>query len=298
MPPGTPPTRPSVKREGESSSSVVSSSPQIARRPSHGSFADYSQSSHAHPQSHNPYLSSKPFYHRSPSQPSVSESAMRGGQATGYSMSGGLSGSYGTNDDWSSDTVVNLASASHVSSGSKPPPNGSHTEYNPYPSPRTTTHRPSFSGAGQQSLPPVPSFNSSSSPLNSKASPGYPQYAHYPHNPNNPFDQVLPRGLLYHIVDLYFDYIYALIPCLHKPSFMASLHDGREERQGEEEWIALVMAVLAGTLVQVPHAFLAIPKEEKKSLVEKCYAVVKAFLIKEFTEVTVSRCESPTYRSR
>lgn len=79
---------------------------------------------------------------------------------------------------------------------------------------------------------------------------------------------------------------------------MASLHDGREERQGEEEWIALVMAVLAGTLVQVPHAFLAIPKEEKKSLVEKCYAVVKAFLIKEFTEVTVSRCESPTYRSR
>jgi hypothetical protein len=127
--------------------------------------------------------------------------------------------------------------------------------------------------------------------MTNKTSPGYPQYAQYPHNPNNPFDQVLPRGLLYHIVDLYFDYIYALIPCLHKPSFMASLHDGREERPGEEEWIALVMAVLAGTLVQVPHAFLAIPKEEKKSLVERCYAVVKTFLFKDFTEVTVSRCE-------
>lgn len=78
---------------------------------------------------------------------------------------------------------------------------------------------------------------------------------------------------------------------------MASLHDGREERPGEEEWIALVMAVLAGTLVQVPHAFLAIPKEEKKGLVERCYAVVKAFLFKDFTEVTVSRCEYCVGRS-
>ena len=73
---------------------------------------------------------------------------------------------------------------------------------------------------------------------------------------------------------------------------MASLHDGREERPNEDEWIALVMAVIAGTLVQVPHAFVAIPKEEKKALTERCYAQVKSFLYKDFTEVTVSRCES------
>jgi hypothetical protein len=72
---------------------------------------------------------------------------------------------------------------------------------------------------------------------------------------------------------------------------MASLHDGREERPNEEEWVALVMAVVAGTLVQVPHAFVAIPKEEKKVLTHRCYALVKEFLNKDFTEVTVSRCE-------
>jgi hypothetical protein len=72
---------------------------------------------------------------------------------------------------------------------------------------------------------------------------------------------------------------------------MASLHDGREERQGEEEWIALVMAVLAGTLVQIPHAFVAIPRDEKKVLTERCYAVVRDFLNRDFTEVTVSRCK-------
>lgn len=72
---------------------------------------------------------------------------------------------------------------------------------------------------------------------------------------------------------------------------MASLHDGREERPNEEEWVALVMAVVAGTLVQVPHAFVAIPKEEKKVLTQRCYGLVKEFLNKDFTEVTVSRCE-------
>lgn len=258
-------------------------------------MSNYSEYSQQHPLAqpnppHNPYLSTGNYFDGSPQSTIPSESAMRQGQSSlsSYPMSGG------GNDSWTTpDMLMTLASASQPGRPPMSSSTGSHTEHNPYPSPQITTQRPSSSSVPSQSLPQQPFGAPSTSPLVSKSSPGYPQYAQYPHNPNNPFDRILPRGLLYHVVDLYFDYIYALIPCLHKPSFMASLHDGREERPDEDEWIALVMAVVAGTLVQVPHAFLAIPKEEKKSLVERCYAVVKGFLAKDFTEVTVSRCKLP-----
>jgi hypothetical protein len=252
-------------------------------------FSEYSQ---PHTQ-HNPYLAFDNMYNR--------HDFNQAGPGPGDLS--GIMGSSNNNahvNGWDSsprnpDMLMTLASASQPSprpglaAGPGSTSSRSFTEHNPYPSPRVSTHRPSFNGTGAKQIPQRP-FDSSS-PMGSKSSPKYPQYAHYPHNPNNPFDAILPRGMLYYIVDLYFDYIYALIPCLHKPSFMASLHDGREERPGEDEWIALVMAVVAGTLVQVPHAFVAIPKEEKKSLTERCYALVKDFLFRDFTEVTVSRCE-------
>ena len=250
----------------------------------------YSEYSQPHTQ-HNPYLAFDTMYNRR-------DSATQAGTGEPSSLVGN-DGSNGHNG-WNSsprnpDMLMTLASASQPSPrpGLAPGPGStssrSFTEHNPYPSPRVSTHRPSFNGTRPMPLPQRP-FDAAS-PLNSKSSPNFPPYATYPHNPNNPFDAILPRGMLYYIVDLYFDYIYALIPCLHKPSFMASLHDGREERPGEDEWIALVMAVVAGTLVQVPHAFVAIHKEEKKSLTERCYALVKDFLFRDFTEVTVSRCE-------
>ena len=236
-------------------------------------FSNYSQ---PHAQ-HNPYLAFDDIYRR--------DSANHGPSMLNGSSSSG-SGNGWNESPRNPDKLMALASASQPSPVQRPTSSTSF-DHNPYPSPRTT-HRPSFTG-GSRVLPQKP-FDSS--PINSNPSPNYPSYAVYPHNPNNPFDAILPRGMLLYIVDLYFDYIYALIPCLHKPSFMASLHDGREERPNEDEWIALVMAVVAGTLVQVPHAFVAIPKEEKKGLTQRCYALVKDFLFKDFTEVTVSRCKS------
>jgi hypothetical protein len=238
-------------------------------------FAEYSQ---PHTQ-HNPYLGFDDTY-RSGSL-SNGPSLLHGNS----SSSTGGSGSGWNESPRNPDKLMALASASQPSPVHRPTSSTSF-EHNPYPSPRTT-HRPSFTGGN----PVLPQKPFEASPVNSNPSPNYPSYAVYPHNPNNPFDAILPRGMLLYIVDLYFDYIYALIPCLHKPSFMASLHDGREERPNEEEWIALVMAVVAGTLVQVPHAFVAIPKEEKKALTQRCYALVKDFLYKDFTEVTVSRCK-------
>jgi len=239
-------------------------------------FSDYSQ---PHTQ-HNPYLGLDDMAYR--------RDSLNNGPSL---LHGSSSSTTGSGSGWNEsprnpDKLMALASASQPSPVHRPTSSTSF-EHNPYPSPRMT-HRPSFTG-GSRILPQKP-FDSS--PVNTNPSPNYPSYAAYPHNPNNPFDAILPRGMLLYIVDLYFDYIYALIPCLHKPSFMASLHDGREERPNEDEWIALVMAVVAGTLVQVPHAFVAIPKEEKKALTQRCYALVKDFLYKDFTEVTVSRCKS------
>ena len=118
-----------------------------------------------------------------------------------------------------------------------------------------------------------------------------PPYHPFPHNPHNPFDVILPRGLLYHIVDLYFDYIYALIPCIHRPTFIKDLHDHREDQLGQDEFIALVMAVVANTLVQIPRAFVPLPRSEVKALVVKCNSVARVYLTRNFEEVNASRCE-------
>lgn len=117
-------------------------------------------------------------------------------------------------------------------------------------------------------------------------------YINHTFNPRNPLDSVLPRPLLYHIIDLYFDYIYCLIPCLHKPSFVHDLNTKREENLNEEEWVILVLAVVASTLVQLPRSFVNLPRKEVKDLVLRCHNRVRNYLAQDFDSVTVTRSES------
>lgn len=119
-----------------------------------------------------------------------------------------------------------------------------------------------------------------------------PQYPHHPSNPTNILDQVLPRGLLLHVVDLYFDYIYALIPAIHRPTFMRDLANHREDREGEEEWTHMVLILVAATLVQVPRAFVPLPRSEVKALAEHCYQLTREFQSKDWQSVSLERCES------
>ncbi|ADV21200.1 hypothetical protein CNC03930 [Cryptococcus gattii WM276] len=114
-------------------------------------------------------------------------------------------------------------------------------------------------------------------------------YINHTFNPRNPLDSVLPRPLLYHIIDLYFDYIYCLIPCLHKPSFVHDLNTKREENLNEEEWVILVLAVVASTLVQLPRSFVNLPRKEVKDLVLRCHNRVRNYLAQDFDSVTVTR---------
>lgn len=106
----------------------------------------------------------------------------------------------------------------------------------------------------------------------------------------NPIEAVLPRHVLYGILDIYFDYVYCLIPCLHKPSFMRDLDSRREERPGGDEFVALVFAIVETTLMQMPRLIVNMPKEASRELFHHANAIVKQFLDREFTELTVTRC--------
>ncbi|KJD99484.1 hypothetical protein I311_06945 [Cryptococcus gattii NT-10] len=114
-------------------------------------------------------------------------------------------------------------------------------------------------------------------------------YINHKFNPRNPLDSILPRPLLYHIIDLYFDYIYCLRPCLHKPSFVHDLNTKREENLNEEEWVILVLAVVASTLVQLPRSFVNLPRKEVKDLILRCHNRVRNYLAQDFDSVTVTR---------
>ena len=156
-----------------------------------------------------------------------------------------------------------------VARASNDPPQASGTPYHP------TNARPSVH---RRLLPESPAHRH-----------GYPIY---PHNPNNVLDNILPRGLLYLIIDHFFDFIYPLNPVVHRPSFMKDVEDNREERQGEEEWVALVMVVVCVTIIQLPPTFLPISAEEARRIALTCFRYVKGFVSSDYQKLSLNRRES------
>ncbi len=82
-------------------------------------------------------------------------------------------------------------------------------------------------------------------------------------------DDVAPRETIMLIISLFFDFVYPLTPCIHKPSFMADLQSRREER--EPLFFALVMSTVASTLVQVPRSYLPMDRASVRKLAETCH---------------------------
>ena len=79
-------------------------------------------------------------------------------------------------------------------------------------------------------------------------------------------DEIAPRETISLIIALFFDFVYPLTPCIHKPSFMADLHSRREEH--DPLFFALVMSTLASTLVQLPRSYLPMERPIVRKLAQ------------------------------
>lgn len=82
-------------------------------------------------------------------------------------------------------------------------------------------------------------------------------------------EDILPLDMLNLIITLFFDFVYPLTPCIHKPSFMVDLAAGREER--DPLFFSLVMSTIASTLVQVPRSYVPMERSTVSELARKCY---------------------------
>jgi hypothetical protein len=82
-------------------------------------------------------------------------------------------------------------------------------------------------------------------------------------------EDVAPRDTIMLIIALFFDFVYPLSPCVHKPSYMADLHARREER--DPLFFALVMSTVASTLVQLPRSYLPMGRLTVRKLAQTCH---------------------------
>ncbi|KAL1413458.1 hypothetical protein Q8F55_001225 [Vanrija albida] len=107
--------------------------------------------------------------------------------------------------------------------------------------------------------------------------------------PPDPFAP-LPRQLLTHLVALYFDYVFWLVPYPHRPSFERDLARRREAGAGEDEWVAMVYGMLTNVLV-LPASLLPVSADEAKALLNVCFERVMAFLKREYDEYSADRSQ-------
>ncbi|KAL1409699.1 hypothetical protein Q8F55_003695 [Vanrija albida] len=87
-------------------------------------------------------------------------------------------------------------------------------------------------------------------------------------------DQVVSPPVLENIIGLFFDYVYPLTPCLHRPTFIADLAARRDKT--DPVFFALTLVVLASTLVQVPRILVNLDKQEVEALARRCVRVARA----------------------
>ncbi|KAF8798778.1 hypothetical protein BYT27DRAFT_7202472 [Phlegmacium glaucopus] len=97
-------------------------------------------------------------------------------------------------------------------------------------------------------------------------------------------EEIAPKDTISLIIALFFDFVYPLTPCIHKPSFMADLHSRREER--DPLFFALVMSTLASTLVQVPRSYLPMDRPVVRKLAQTAHEASR--------HITIASYDPPT----
>ncbi|RXK39530.1 hypothetical protein M231_03199 [Tremella mesenterica] len=133
-------------------------------------------------------------------------------------------------------------------------------------------HDPAMSGMQQDyPLPPT-------GPGGYATSPSFPLLVASPTVSTSTFpdnlDQVVAGPVIDNIINLFFDYVYPLTPCLHRPTFVANLTARMDKT--DPVFFALTLTVIASTLVQVPRSLVNLEKTEIESLARRCVRVAKA----------------------
>ncbi|KAG9001359.1 hypothetical protein FRB93_012135 [Tulasnella sp. JGI-2019a] len=98
--------------------------------------------------------------------------------------------------------------------------------------------------------------------------------------------QFAPPSIILHILSLFFDYIYPLTPCIHRPTFYADLGEKREER--DPLFFALVCSTLSSTLAQVPRSYLPMEKDEVRQLAQRLSDASRAVTVRGYDPPTSS----------
>lgn len=109
------------------------------------------------------------------------------------------------------------------------------------------------------------------------------------YNPDSVLDIMLPRGRLYKIIEMYFDYIHPLTPLLHSTTFWRDLERRRELDWGQEEWTALVLSVVALTICQLPYTFIPMTRDDARGLVQRCNAHIRTSQAIEWEKWSIER---------
>ncbi|ORX39881.1 fungal-specific transcription factor domain-domain-containing protein [Kockovaella imperatae] len=86
-------------------------------------------------------------------------------------------------------------------------------------------------------------------------------------------DQVAAPHVIDHIIGLFFNYVYPLTPCLHRPTFLHNLALRLDKT--DTIFFALTLTIIASTLVQIPRSLVNLDKSEVESLARRCVKVAR-----------------------
>ncbi|GMK56132.1 hypothetical protein CspeluHIS016_0211880 [Cutaneotrichosporon spelunceum] len=95
----------------------------------------------------------------------------------------------------------------------------------------------------------------------------------------NPFDRVIRRELLNHLIHIYFEYMFWLMPYPHQPTMQRDLANRREEEPGQETFIAMVFSIL-GMVCVMPTHLTPLSPDQTSSLMAICEEQIMSYLSK------------------
>ncbi|ORX34211.1 hypothetical protein BD324DRAFT_172012 [Kockovaella imperatae] len=107
--------------------------------------------------------------------------------------------------------------------------------------------------------------------------------------PRGPLDSIMPRWRSLRVMELFFDYVYPLSPSFDQIQLMRDLQARRETQEGETDWTAMVLAIMAHTLAQIPSCFVPLSKSEASDLMGKCYRSARKMLEEEYEDASLER---------